>query len=163
MTLISEELRQSLIEQIGHEKYNANLYLYIAAYLKNKGLSGGLVKHFEKQHTEETEHSLILYNLLTDLNAQVNIPEIKEINIFFNTIIDIAQLYLQREIDTTNSLIEIKQLAIDENNGVVEERIREMIKLQQNEYAEATDFMDKSNIIGDDWKFVLLWDQGLGD
>jgi len=44
---------------------------------------------------------------------------------------------------------------------VVEERMREMIKIQQQEYAEATEFLDKSNIIGNDWKFVFLWDASL--
>jgi ferritin len=158
-SLISEELRQALINQIGHEKYNANLYLYIAAYLKNKGLDN-LAKHFEDQHSEETDHSLIIYKLLTDLNATVSIPEIDEINIPINTIIDIASVYLDREILTTDSLIEIKQLAIDENNAVVEERMREMIKLQQAEYEEATTFQDKATLTEGDWKFILLWDGG---
>jgi len=160
--LISEELRQVLINQLGHEKTNANIYLFIAAYLKNKGLDH-IAAHFEDQHNEETQHSLIIYNLLTDLNADVLIPEINEINISFNTIIDAANVYLNREIETTDSLIEIKQLAIDENNGVVEERMREMIKLQQNEYEEATSFMDRALLTNGDWKFVLLWDQSLGD
>ncbi len=159
--LISDELTSVLIEQLGHEKYNANLYLFIAAYLKNKGFNG-LSKHFEEQHNEETNHSLIIYNLLTDLNAPVIIPEIDEVNIQFNNILDLAKAYLEREILTTNSLDAIKKLAIDEDNPVVEERMREMIKLQQNEYSEATDFNDKSEITGGDWKFVLMWDLSLG-
>jgi ferritin len=87
--------------------------------------------------------------------------EIDEVSIDFSNIIDVANAYLGREIITTQSLDDIKNLAIEEKNPVVEERMREMIKLQQNEYAEATDFMDKAEITGGDWKFVLMWDLGL--
>jgi ferritin len=158
--LISDNLIESLLGQLSHEKFNANLYLYIAGYLKNKGLNN-LAKHFMDQHDEETEHSLIIFNLLTDLSANIIINEINEVSIPINYISDIAKAYLDREILTTESLNEIKNQAIEENNPVVEERMREMIKLQQNEYAEATDFMDKSILIGDDWKFALLWDLGV--
>ena len=158
--LISDNLVESLQQQIGHEKFNANLYLYVAGFLKNKGLNR-LSKIFEDQHEEETEHSLIIYSLLTDLSAPIIIPEINEVNIPINSILDIADIYLKREIDTTNSLNEIKKLAIDEDNPVVEEYMRKMLVLQQNEYAEATDFMDKAQLTGGNWMNVFIWDIGL--
>jgi ferritin len=159
--LISDNLASVLQEQQGAEIYNSNLYIFIAGWLKNKGFSN-LAKHFEEQHEEEISHSLIIYNLLTDLNAPVIIPEIDKVDISFSNVLDIATAYLNREILTTNSLNEIKKLAIDEDNPVVEERIREMIKLQQNEYAESTDWSDKANMTGGDPKFVFMWDLGVG-
>jgi ferritin len=158
--LISNELNSALCEQIGHEKYNSSLYLYIAGFLKNKGFNN-LGSHFEGQHEEEFKHSKMIYDLLVDLNAPIYIPEINEVNLNFRTIIDIATAYLDREILTTKSLDEIKKLAIEEECPVVEEYMRKMIVLQQNEYAEATDFQDKANLTGGDWKFVLLWDLGV--
>lgn len=157
--LISDELTSSLQEQVGHEKFNANLYLFIAGWLKNKGLNN-LASHFDSQHDEETQHAKIIFDLLTDLNAPVRIPEIGEVNLSFGNVLDIAKAYLDREILTTESLNDIKKQAIEEDNPVVEERMREMIKLQQAEYSEATDWMDKAEMIGNDWKFVLLWDLG---
>ena len=158
-TLIDESLVESLQEQLGHEKYNANLYLYIGGFLKNKGFNK-LAAHFIEQHSEETSHSLMIFDLLTDLNSKVRIPEIDEIDIPITSITDIAEKYLDREILTTQSLDEIKKLAIDTNNPVVEEAMRKMIVLQQAEYAEATDFMDKAELTGNDWKWVFMWDQG---
>jgi ferritin len=158
--LISDNIVESLHEQLAHEKYNANLYLYICGWLRNKGLNG-LAKHFEEQHDEETGHSKIIFNLLTDLNCDVIIKEIDEVSMPFNNILDVATAYLNREIITTKSLDDIKHQAMDDGNSVVEERMREMIKLQQNEYSEATDWNDKANITGGDWKFVLMWDLGV--
>jgi ferritin len=158
--LISDSLAEALNNQIAHERYNATIYLYIAGYLKNKGLEN-LANIFEGQHDEETSHAKIIFDLLTDLNTQVIMSEIDEVSTNFSSIIDIAKAYLGREIITTQSLDDIKNLAVEEKNPIVEERIREMIKLQQHEYAESTDFMDKAEITGGDWKFVLMWDLGL--
>lgn len=162
MPLISENLKSSLVEQLGAEKYNSHVYLYIASFLNGRGLNN-LAKLFEKQHQEEQEHSLIIYKLLSDLNATFDFPEINGCSMSFNTILDIANLFLEREIITTNSLNEIKNQAMDENDPcpVVEERIREMLKLQQSEYEEATTFLDRASLIEGDWKFVMLWDASL--
>lgn len=161
--LISETLKESLAIQFGHEVYNSHLYLYVANFLKGKGLSN-IAKLFEIQWEEEQNHARIIYDLITDLGEVFEIPPVSGCNFQFGTILDIGKAYLDREIITTNSLNEIKLLAQsdDDQNPVVEERIREMLKLQQNEYEEATDFFDKCEILGDDWKAVLLWDASLG-
>ena len=158
--LISDELNSALCEQIGHEKFNSSLYLFIAGFLKNKGFNN-LAAHFEEQHQEEFNHSRMIYDILTDLNSPVMVPEIDEVSSSFVSIVDLAKAYLEREIATTESLDAIKKMAIDENNPVVEEAMRDMIKLQRNEYAEATDFMDKAELTGGDWWKVSVWDIGL--
>jgi ferritin len=154
--LIGETLRLAICYQIGHEKYNSNLYMYICGYLRNKGLDN-LAKHFEGQHEEEFQHSMEFFNLLTDLNGDVIIPEIDEISMPFSTILEIANAYLEREILTTKSIEEIKRLSIEQGNSVVEEKMREMITKQQKEYEEATSFLDKASILSEWWQ-VALWD-----
>lgn len=160
--LISESLKESLVNQLSEEKKNANIYLSIASYLNGKGLSN-LAKKFEEQHSEETEHSLIIYKLLSDLSITFIVPEVESYDISnIDNILGIAELYLDREVFTTESLGDIKKLAMEEDNHVVEERMREMIKLQQAEFAEATEFFDKSSLFADWWQ-VALWDSSLGD
>lgn len=160
MNLISDELNDALCEQLGQEKYNSNFYLFIAGYLRNKGLNN-LAKIFEKQHDEEFNHSKMIYEFLIDLNGQIELPEINRINLQINDIREIAKLYLEKEINTTQSLESIKKLAIEENNPVTEEFLRKMISLQKDEYKESCEFYDKAEMFGSDWKFVFLWDTGL--
>ena len=161
-SLISENLTSAICEQIGNEKQNSNIYLFIAGFLKNKGLDR-LAKLFEIQHQEEFEHSKKFFDILTDLNADVKIPEIDAVDIQFNSILDVAELYLQKEIETTESIEALKQMAMEEENSVCEEFFREMIRIQRAEYEEATSFQDKCLLTGGDWKFVMLWNQALGD
>jgi bacterioferritin B len=159
--LISDNLTSVLQEQIGNERYNSSLYLFICGILKNKGLNN-LAEFFNKQNSEEFGHSMMIFDLLTDLNAPVIIPEIDKVDIPISSILDIATKFLEREILTTSSLDEIKKLAIDESNCVVEEAMRDMIKIQRKEYEEANDFNDKAQLTGGDWWKVMVWDLGVG-
>ena len=160
--LISQNLQDALIEQWGHEVLNSHIYAYMMAFLENGGYTN-LAKHFSEQHEEEQGHASIILSLLTDLSTPFRVPPIPGYSPEFPTIVDFAQAYLEREIITTNNLDEIKELAMEESNPVVEERIRQMIILQQAEYDEATTFMDKAKVFGADWKSVMLWDAALGD
>jgi ferritin len=158
-SLISENLTTSLHEQIGHELYNSHLYLFICGYLRNKGLNN-LAKHFMGQHDEEVGHAKEFFSLLTDLNADIIIPDVDGVAMQFGRIGDIATAYLNREILTTESIDAIKKLAVEESNPVVEEMCRKMISIQQKEYEEANDFMDKASLASEWWQ-VLMWDNSL--
>jgi ferritin len=157
--LISDTLGESLVGQLADEKRNANLYLSIASYLNGKGLSM-LAKRFEEQYEEENSHALMIYRLLSDLGFVFVVPTIDEYSASFETIKGIAELYLLREQLTTESLGEIKKLAVEEDNHVVEQAMRELISKQQEEYAEATDFCDKASMLPEWWQ-VSLWDLSL--
>ena len=155
--LMSEQLREAILIQVGHEKFNANLYQFIGAFLKNKGFDN-LAKIFEHQWEEEEHHAKMLIDLLTDLDVDVTIPNIPESNVPFMNIGQIAQFYFDREFKTTQSLKELRDFAIDDGNSIVEEKIREMISMQQVEMREALDFVHRSGYCGDDWFKVMLWD-----
>ena len=158
--IITEELRLALNNQISHEKYNANLYLYIAGFLKNKGMDKLAIK-FEEQHKEETEHSILIYSFLTDMNAMVELLPVEGVNINIDSIIDLANLYLDREIATTKSLEQIRQITIDNEEGIAEEFLRHMIGLQRHEIGESTTFLDNAELCGEDWYKVKVWNDSL--
>ena len=80
----------------------------------------------------------MIFDLLTDLNAGIYIPEVIQVDLPFGSMIDIGRAYLSREVETTMSLDEIKRMSME--NPVVEEFLRKMIALQQHEYEEATTF-----------------------
>lgn len=161
MELLSETLRTALIEQFGLEKYNAHLYLSIYAFLKNKGLNN-IAKLFFDQYKEENEHAEMIVEFLTDLSIKVEIPQVFSIQ-HPEELIEIAKIYLDREVATTLSLTEIRnQTMEDESGSVCEEFMRKMINIQRKEYEEATSFLDKMTLIGGDWKAALLLDAAMG-
>ena len=70
-----------------------------------------------------------------------------------------SQAYVDREIETTESLNEIKISAMDSSCPIVEEFMRKMIVNQQKEMEEALDFQDKAELFPEWWQ-VALWDLG---
>ena len=157
--IFNDNVISAIWEQIRHERTNASVYMYIGAFLKNKGLDK-LASKFEEQHDEETNHAKKLVSLLTDLNAPVTILDIPKVDLSINSILDVANAYLDVEIRTTNQLTALKNLAIQENTSIIEELIREMIAMQQKELEEATTFLDKAMLLTEWWQ-VALWDSSL--
>lgn len=160
MTLLSANVTQSLCEQILSELYNASLYTYIYAYLKNKGLDK-LAKHFEEQIKEEQGHAKSIVDFLTDMNEEVSINEVKAVQDKFENILEIAKAYLDREKETTESLAEIKNLCIESGDAVAEEFLRKMIYDQRKELEEANTWNDRAALTRGDWSIVMLWDASL--
>lgn len=163
--LLSESIISSLELQMANEKKNAHTYLFISGFLKSKGLDK-IAFLFEKQYKEEEEHFLKINKFLTDLSVVPNILEVTSTGMISSgiqdNIISIAKLYLSLEKETSESLGDILELCLSENNHVASEFIREMIKNQIHEYEEATDFLDKSELCGSNWMNVLIWNNTIG-
>ena len=157
---ISNELKNALNNQLAVEKYNSAFYSYIASWFKNKGLNG-LAKHFSSQIDEEFEHHKKIMDFLTDMNADVDIIAVPPVVLTIGSIIEIAQAYLDREVATTKELQSIKEITLDDGDGIAEEFLREMIQIQRAEIAEANDFYDNAEMTGGDWKFIKIWSDSI--
>ena len=157
---ISEDLYNALLNQWVEEKENSHTYLYIGAYLKNKGLDK-MGKFFFDASLEEDGHAQSILNLLTDLNLEFVPRTVLEQVFDCSRISVVADKFLQREMQTTQSLQEIKEIAMNDSpsgfDAVIEEHIRKMISNQQGELEEALSFKDKSELFTEWWQ-VALWD-----
>ena len=155
---LSDNLSSGTIDQYSHEVLNSLNYIYIAAFLKNKGLDG-LAKIFEEQFTEEISHSKLIYDFLTDLNIPFKVVPIDGVDFQINSIMDIATKYDERERATTENLEELLQISISDGNGIAQMFFQEMVNRQRKEMEEVFTFMDRSLLCGDDWFKVFLWSQ----
>jgi len=155
--LISDVLRDALVEQISQELYNSHFYLRLAVFLENKGMPNH-GKLYRSAYQEERGHAIHIVNLLSDMNIIFDFPYIDGCAHPFESFLDVAEAGYEREDETTKSLIAIKNLAIEEDNGIVEESIRKLISDQQKEMVEASEILDKARVIGSDWKSAVLLD-----
>jgi ferritin len=159
--IVSDSLKSATEEQIGKERYNASVYLYSSSYFNNNGCPN-IAKFFRKQHDEEISHSLMFADLLDDLGVFFDIVPIDGCNMPYKDWKYVGELFLNAEIETTKSLIALRDMAHDEGCGIIEEKIREMIGIQQSELRESTDFYDKMQNMPD-WSHVILLDASFGD
>jgi ferritin len=157
---LSDELVSALLDQFVEERYNAEFYLQISSIMMNKGWMG-LSKQFYQQHSEEVEHSLLIFNFLLDLNTPFKIGSVDPIDFQTDSIMEIAEKYYEREQATTEDIQEELSLAEKNGEGLARMFLQSMLEKQQNELKEVFDFQSNAQLCGDDpWK-VKVWSDSI--
>lgn len=158
MANISSEILSLLNLQIAHELYNSSLYRKLGSHLKRLGLDNIGSFFAEDQVNEEISHAESITRFIEDRNEKVEALQIPEVKVEFNSMMQIADLYLNQEQTTTEKLKMIARTAIDENDFITFDFIREMITKQRTEESEALTFKDRAYMTGNDTKTILIWD-----
>jgi len=73
--MIKKEVLDAINEQINAESYSSYLYLSMAAYFEDMGLSG-FANWMKIQYQEEAAHALKFFNYLTERNGKVVLVEL---------------------------------------------------------------------------------------
>lgn len=140
---ISEKLNMAINLQITHELINAMKYSIIASYFEDLQLKN-LAKKFWLQKSEELEHHQKFINHLNDrLGGKYINQEVPQIELQINSISDIATLYLETELETTESISEILNIIREEKSFQDEPLFLEFMSIQNIEEDEADEFQKR--------------------
>lgn len=154
---ISPELLQKLYLQIFMEGYNSQFYLKIFTCLKNMGLDN-IAKFFDDQHNDEHNHKKKIVDYIVGRNEDVQLYSIPETIFTLSSMTQLAQDYLNREKQTTESLKAIAKHAVSAGDYLTYNFMIDMLREQYEEEEKAFTFKDKAGLVGDSWSSVLLWD-----
>lgn len=158
MNLLSEELKQLFEQKIALETYNSNLYLKIANFLSVLGLSK-LASYFKSASAEEITHRDMFVDFANKRNCPLEIIGVDGVSEEFSTLKEIAQTFLNRELETTKFIKRMAFNAFEEEDLLTYQfLLNEMLNLQIAEEDEALTFSDMVNNIGDDIKDWQLFD-----
>jgi ferritin len=163
------DLSPTLIEminvQISREAYNSQLYHKLGSYFKNIGLDNIGDWFYENQRNEEHEHQNLLSKYLIDRNKKVEMLKIPAVDLDFEqmSFIEIAEIYLQTEKDTTDNLSKIAAEALKESDFMTFQFMQEMINRQRQEEEEAYTMLDKFTLADNDTKTMVLLDSTFSD
>lgn len=112
---LSEKMIQLLIRQLQHELYNHNLYRTFANWYGIQGLTL-LEEYYKLRANEEKEHHDWITDYLNDCDAEYIYPEIPKITESFDDLITPFALTVDQEIETTNLIYDIIDLALEEKD-----------------------------------------------
>lgn len=112
---LSMKMQELLVRQIQHEIYNHNLYRTFANFFAVKGLTL-LEKYYIDRAEEEKHHHDWITNYLSTSDACIKYPSIPEISEVFEDLVDPFRLTVDKEIETTNLIYEMVELAMEEND-----------------------------------------------
>lgn len=156
---ISETLNALINKQIVHEQLNHMKYIQIYSYFEDLQLLN-LAKRFKNQASEENDHKQKLIDYLNDrYGGKVKIEEIPSSDLQLNSLIDVANAYLETELMTTDAIQEIVELIELEKSFIDRKFFDEFLAIQLEEENGADEFMKKCQMCKD----ILLFDATLGD
>ena len=146
---LSQELNESLNEQVLHELRNQNIYYQISSYFEDMQLKN-LANYFQKQANHENEHAQKFIKHINDrTGGKVSIGDVDSPNLNINSIDDIANIYVKTEESTTESIEELYSLAFETKSFIDLPFLSEMLSEQVEEEDTSNAFATKLKMCKD--------------
>ena len=114
---LSNEMVSLLCKQIAHELANHNLYKTFSLYFSKQGLMK-LSSYYNKRAEEELNHSNWIFSYLEDNDIFEKYPTVIEITAEIDDFVTPFKLTLDKEIETTNMIYKIVELAQTEKEWI---------------------------------------------
>jgi ferritin len=138
--LVSAKIIEAINGQIGMEFAASLQYDAIGAHFDYLSLPG-LSKHFYKQSTEERGHAHRFMKFILDAGSRVVIPAIEAPVAEFKFAKDAVKLSLDQEINVTEAINGIYDLALKENDHITSTFLHWFIKEQIEEVSSMDDLL----------------------
>ena len=158
---MDKKVKDLINDQINKEFYSAYLYLDMANFYDEKGLSG-FANWFEKQAKEEEEHAMKFYAYLHDNNEKVKLLPIDAPKSAYKSIKAPLDAALKHEKYVTALIHAIYEAADKVADCRTKNFLAWFIEEQGEEEKNAKELVDKMELFGDDKQALYLLDKELG-
>jgi ferritin len=139
--LISQEMNDSLNQQIGNE-FSASLqYVAIAAYFDSESLPE-LAAHFYRQAEEERDHAMRFVKYVLNAGGRVEIPTIPTSKCTFSGAAEAVKYALDGEITVTHQINELLNQGVQERDYITQNFLQWFVT-EQLEEVSTTDTLFK--------------------
>ena len=130
--LISKKINDAINHQIGNE-FGASLqYVAIAAHFDGEALPQ-LAAHFYQQAAEERDHAMRFVKFIVDADGKLVIPAVASPKTDFKTAEEAVKLSLKWEVEVTNQIHQLVDLAKKETNYTTDNFLQWFVKEQLEE------------------------------
>ena len=159
--MIKKEVLDALNGQINAESYSAYMYLSMAAYLENMGLSG--FAHWMKvQYQEESAHALKFFNYVTERGGKVVLKAIDQVPVEFDGIVDVFEKTLVHEVHVSGLINNLMNVAISASDHASQSFLKWFVDEQVEEEENAQNIIDNLRMIKDNGYGLYMLDKELG-
>ncbi len=155
--MISQKLQDAINEQINKELFSEYYYLSMASYLSSVGLSG-FENFFLVQVEEERFHAMKMYNFVNERGGRVLFKAIGAPKTEFKSSLEVFDLAYQHEQLVSQSINELMDLAIAENDHAARSFLNWFVDEQVEEEASMETILNKLKLIGGEGHGLLMLD-----
>ena len=158
--MLSNTINTMINQQITKEFFSAYMYLDIANYFEDNGLTG-FSSWFKIQAQEELDHGMKFYQYLHDNNEKIILEKISAPNQHFDSFGDALKESLKHEEYVTNSINKIYEEATNEKDYRTLEFLTWFIKEQAEEEKSAQELIRKMELTDHNNRGIYLLDREL--
>lgn len=159
--MLSKKMEEALNGQLNKELYSSYLYLSMAAYFEDLNLTG-MSQWMKLQADEEHVHSLKFYDFILKISGRVILGQIDKPQSTWDGPKEAFADALAHEQFITKSINELTDLAIEEKDHSTNTFLHWFIDEQVEEEANASDIVQKFDLIADSKSGLYMLDRELG-
>lgn len=146
--MISKKMEKALNEQIALEGYACFLYLSMAAWCDNEGMTG-CTNFMRRQSAEEQFHMMKIFEYVSEVDGFPITPGIKQPPRSFESIQKVFEEVYAHEQKVTKSIHKLVSLAKQEDDYTTFEFLQWYVMEQREEEDQMRTVLDRIKIIGD--------------
>jgi bacterioferritin B len=139
--MISDKLREFLIEQVSHELTAHQEYMGIALYFQQQSLLRW-ARFFRDQSIEEAQHASRIMDFLVDNGIEFDVPPLPGASSRFGSALAAAEAALGWERSVTERFVAASRLALAENDATSHQFLQWFIEEQVEEEAKMGHVID---------------------
>ncbi len=156
----SEEVFRALNEQLNAELRNAYLYLAMAGFFAEKGLSG-FSHFFRVQAREELGHAMKIYDYILDRGGKVVLSNVSAPKQSWDSVLSAVSDFVRSEEENTRRIWRLVDVARGEGDKATEVFLNWFVEEQVEEEKLAQDLLAKVKLVGDNPAALLALDREL--
>jgi len=158
--MIKKEVLEAFNGQINAESYSAYMYLSMAAYFENMGLSG--FAHWMKvQYQEESAHALKFFNYVTERGGKVVLKAIDQVPVDFDGIVDVFEKTLVHEVHVSGLINNLMNVAISASDHASQSFLKWFVDEQVEEEANVEKILATLKLINGQGNGIFMMDREL--
>lgn len=156
--MLKEKVLKALNDQINAEFHSAYLYLSMAAYFEDKGLTG-FANWMKVQYHEETSHAMKFFNYVIERGGRVLLDPIAAVDADFDGVIEVFERTLAHEEMVTDRINKLMDIAIAESDHATRSFLNWFVDEQVEEEANVNEILDTLRLINGQGNGLFMLDR----
>jgi ferritin len=145
--MLNKKVEDICNRQVEREGYSSNLYLAMASWAENNGMSG-IASWLYVQADEERLHMLKFIKYINERGGKAIVPAFKKPVSVFKDVEDVFKQVLSHEEFVTASINEIVQMTIEVKDYTTQNFLQWFVNEQIQEEGSARAILDKLRLVG---------------
>jgi ferritin len=159
--MLSKEMQAALNNQVKLEASSSQAYLAMASWSEIQPGLDGVAEYFFNQSEEERLHMLKLMRFINERGGFATVPALEQPIITFKSLKSLFEEFLKHEINVSNSINELVDLALKEKDYATHNFLQWYVSEQIEEEKSARILNDKLELIGEDKSGLYLFDRDI--